>query len=175
MKDRPKRMTCGDMSSGEHHRMEYKTTDRLNKDVIDSILEIKDKEGLTAEAIVEEARKKRSPLHNFFDWDDSVAAHKWRLQQARVLINEVKVVVENEEYFAFENVSVIVSTNENEQETAKLYLTRNEILSNKDLREQMLGRAWNALEYWRSQYGNYEVFSPVTRAIDKVKEGFKSK
>jgi len=44
--------------------------------------------------VVKEARDKDHILHNYFVWDNSVAGHKYRLQQARDLIaNIVEVVV----------------------------------------------------------------------------------
>jgi len=52
---------------------------------------------LTAEDVVGEARKKTSPLHDFFEWDDSKAAESWRLEQARGLIRSVLVKVTTED------------------------------------------------------------------------------
>jgi hypothetical protein len=52
---------------------------------------------LTAELVVSKARPKNSPLHNEFTWDDSDAAHKYRLVQARTLIRSVTVVTEAKE------------------------------------------------------------------------------
>jgi hypothetical protein len=53
---------------------------------------ILDKHGkLTAEIVVEEARAKDSPLHEYFDWNNKEAGEKWRLHQARLLIVNVKI------------------------------------------------------------------------------------
>lgn len=41
--------------------------------------------------VVEAARQPDSPLHPFFEWDDSVAAYEYRLNQARALIRSVRV------------------------------------------------------------------------------------
>lgn len=41
---------------------------------------------ITPEAVVEDARDPESPLHDEFEWDDSVAAEKYRLEQARRLL-----------------------------------------------------------------------------------------
>ena len=92
--------------------MEYKITGRMNKKVIDEILEVKKKKGLTAKSVIEKATNKKSAMHKLFEWDNTKAGKAWRLQQARVLINEVKIIVENKEYYAFENVSVDVDTND---------------------------------------------------------------
>lgn len=46
---------------------------------------------LTPEAVVEDAKDEKSPLHRHFEWDDSEAARKYRLGQARDLIRRVKI------------------------------------------------------------------------------------
>lgn len=47
---------------------------------------------LTAEIVVEEAKSKKSPLHAIFQWEDSIAAHEYRLWQARALQRSIIVV-----------------------------------------------------------------------------------
>lgn len=41
---------------------------------------------LTPELVVETASDPKHPLHDRFDWDDTVAAQKWRLEQAGQLL-----------------------------------------------------------------------------------------
>ena len=48
---------------------------------------------VTAELLVEQATKPSHPLHAHFEWDDSVAATKYRLEQAYRLIQASKMVV----------------------------------------------------------------------------------
>lgn len=48
---------------------------------------------LTPARIVKSARRKTSPLHAAFTWDDSKAAHEYRLSEARYLIKQVVVLV----------------------------------------------------------------------------------
>lgn len=68
------------------------------KDAIRERLELLANTGpLTPQAVVDDARKKTSPLHNEFEWDDKKAGHHWRLQQARRLIASVTLTVINEE------------------------------------------------------------------------------
>lgn len=45
---------------------------------------------LTAEFVVQAARSKKSPLHSFFTWDDTLAAEEYRKEQARRLIQAFK-------------------------------------------------------------------------------------
>jgi hypothetical protein len=49
---------------------------------------------LTPDVVLEAAQEPSHPLHSKFDWDDTVAAHRWRLSQASHLIRNVKVNVE---------------------------------------------------------------------------------
>lgn len=51
---------------------------------------------LVPEAVVEAAASPTSPLHRYFTWDDTEAAHEYRKQQARKLIRVVRVVVQEE-------------------------------------------------------------------------------
>ena len=51
---------------------------------------------LTPEAVLEDAKRKDSPLHQHFEWDTKKAAHSWWLQQARDLIRSVRVEVVTE-------------------------------------------------------------------------------
>lgn len=44
---------------------------------------------LTPAVVLREAKRADSPLHSQFEWDDTVAAKKWREEQARVLIRWV--------------------------------------------------------------------------------------
>lgn len=51
---------------------------------------------LTPTLVIKDAKKKTSPLHSEFEWDDSIAAQNWRTEQARRLIRSVKIVVVEE-------------------------------------------------------------------------------
>jgi hypothetical protein len=79
----------------------------------DELQRLQKKHGeLTPEVIVKEAFNKRSPLHPIFEWDNDKAAYNYRLQQARVLLNniEVKIISDNEP----RSVSVYEVTSANE-------------------------------------------------------------
>lgn len=61
----------------------------------EALLDIYKKHGkLTPEIVVEEAKDKKSPLHEEFDWNNKEAGQKWRVHQARLLICRVHIVSE---------------------------------------------------------------------------------
>ena len=73
-------------------------------------MSIQDKYGeLTAANVLKEATKKRHPLHNYFDWNETDAAKKWRLHQANKLIVRAKVTITPHEE---RTVHAFVSINE---------------------------------------------------------------
>lgn len=51
---------------------------------------------LRSSTVVEAARDKRSPLHDYFEWDDHKAGHEYRLQQARKLMRLHVIVTQPE-------------------------------------------------------------------------------
>lgn len=60
------------------------------------ILELKQTsvtDDITPKMVVDDARNPESPLHDLFDWDDAVAAERWRITQARVVLRRVSLVI----------------------------------------------------------------------------------
>jgi len=55
---------------------------------IDKIMERKNGEVQPID-LIQEARKRNSPLHRFFEWDNDKAAEKWRQAQARKMLYSV--------------------------------------------------------------------------------------
>lgn len=65
---------------------------------------------VTPTLVLEDARQKSSPLHTYFEWDNNLAAEKFRLHQARLLLGAVVEVVidrynNRKELRSFYNVS----------------------------------------------------------------------
>lgn len=71
---------------------------------------------LRPEDVVGQARKKSSPLHDQFTWDDSQAADEYRKWQARLLIRDIVVISEaSTAYPAFVHVSIAPEGEESRQ------------------------------------------------------------
>lgn len=51
------------------------------------------KKVLRPDDVVTAAQPEDSPLHAYFTWDDTEAAKKWRLEEARALIRSVRIEV----------------------------------------------------------------------------------
>lgn len=150
----------------------YKNTEKFTPEVIDEILEVKDTFGLTANNLLKKARKKSSSLYQFFDWDDSSAGEKWRLTQARNLINEVKIVVEDKELYAFENVVLNIQDNDapnksSIQKSSREYKQIIEIMGNEDYRRQLIKRALVEVTYWKERHSQLVELKSIFDLIDE--------
>lgn len=120
--------------------------------------------------IVAEARKKRSPLHAAFEWDDTVAANKYRVVQARHLIKHIVVVVEDdngekEEMPAFYNVVQA-------DDGTRGYTSILTVQAEPDYQRQVIAAAIKQLAIWQKRYGQYNKLASamIRRAIDELKK-----
>lgn len=119
---------------------------------------------LKPEIVVDEARPKSSPLHSRFDWDNSSAAEKYRIWQARQLIAvSVELLAGTDE-----KMDVFVSLTTDRKEGG--YRIMSQVLSDTEMREQMLDDALAELELFRDKYRRLKELSEVFTAIRKVKK-----
>ena len=78
-------------------------------DLTEELLKIQKTYGsLSAGLVLKEAKKKRHPLHPYFNWDDSDAAKKWRLHQANMLISRAQITITDHEE---RTISAFISVN----------------------------------------------------------------
>ena len=70
----------------------------MNQSIDDYLISLHKKHGtLTAELVVEDAKRSDSPLHEMFEWDTQKAAMQHWLDVARQLIRNVRVIINNED------------------------------------------------------------------------------
>jgi hypothetical protein len=67
------------------------------QNALDALTEIEQTLGLTPKNVVDESRDPSATLHPCFEWNDDVAAEKFRLNQASTLIRAIKVTIEDVE------------------------------------------------------------------------------
>jgi len=125
---------------------------------------------MDAEDVVEAAGNPSNPLHDYFEWDNTDAANSHRLYQARNLINHITVIVSyngsQKETKAFFSVN---STPEGEQMN-KTYVTIGRVLSEPQLREQVIKGALSEAEYWKTKYNQYVELGKIFNAIEQTKK-----
>jgi hypothetical protein len=124
------------------------------------LLRLKNENKLTAEVVVKEAHDKKNPLHEYFDWEDSIAGAKWRLHQARLLINYVIEPLKDDgnRVPLFEII---------QDEDSKEYKMFEEILSRNEWRNQVLKQAVHMLAYWKGKYQRYN-FKELKKVASEI-------
>ena len=103
---------------------------------------------LKAEDVVTEAKRKSSPIHDQFTWDDSEAGHQYRLWQARQLIRCSVIMEQRTET----QVRAFVSLSPNRTEDGGGYKETVRVLSRKEDRAQLLADALAELKVFETKY-----------------------
>ena len=113
--------------------------------------------------IVEFARNPDTTLHTQFDWDDTEAAEKWRLWQARHVIRlHVTVISE-----ASEPVRAFVSLS-TDRKAGGGYRTLAQVMADDDEREQLINDALLELNRAKRKYRAIQKLAPVWAALESV-------
>jgi hypothetical protein len=126
---------------------------------------------VNAEMIVKDARSKRSPLHDGFEWSNPAAAHKYRLVQARKILHGLVVVSEEEDVEPRRYYAVVTYEGETEDgtpETVSAYTSVDDAFEDPALREQILARAWSDLAAFRKRYKSLKELAHVFDALSSV-------
>lgn len=90
---------------------------------------------LTPDLVVKDAEDSSSPLHDLFEWDDSIAGHKYRIEQARQVITSVRVVITTEH----KAVSTVYYVRDPEAEsTEQGYVSIDKLKSDSDLARESI-------------------------------------
>jgi hypothetical protein len=108
--------------------------------------------------VVDEARDESSPLHKHFEWDDSIAGEKYRLEQARTLICNVRIIPDEgskKSVRAFVNLLP-------ERFDGGGYRLASEVIGNAELRQQLIKTAIIELAAWRKRHSDLmDLAGPV--------------
>lgn len=123
---------------------------------------------LTAGSVVEAARDETSPLHNRFEWDDTIAAEKYREDQARELIRSIRVTVDRPDGGSV-NVRAFVNVDP-DPNGKRIYLPTYVAMADPVRREIVLSRARTELNTWVNRYRTLneaaELLATAAEAIE---------
>jgi hypothetical protein len=123
---------------------------------------------LKPDDVVRRAKGKNNPLHKYFTWDDTAAAREYRLWQARELI---RVHVRIESPGQTFPTRVYVSLDADRQGVGGGYRHIDDVLSDVDLRGQLLDQADRDFRYWEAKYSHLKELAAVIKSMDRVRAG----
>lgn len=114
--------------------------------------------GITPKQLLDKARDENSELHKCFEWDDSVAAEKYRLQQAQTVLRMIVVDTQKKDV---EPVRAFSLSSEK-----SVYKPTRMILENVDEYQLLLKRARTELEAFKRKYASLNELEAIFEAID---------
>lgn len=129
----------------------------------------KEKGEVTAENLLDSSREENAPMHPCFEWNDSVAAEKFRLGEAREIIGSlVRVFVEIEteqpkQQRAYVNVNPDVGFG-----AKGSYVSIVKALSEEETRRIVLKRALNEFISLKKKYEVLTELGKIFASIDKA-------
>lgn len=147
--------------------------------IADELKQLVDDYGcITPEAVVKAAENPNSPLHGLFEWDDAIAGHKYRVEQAREVIRSIKLTVTYET----KTVCVPMYVRDPKRVTSEQgYVTITVLASEKDLArasvknefkqaKAALVRAENIAEYLNVRRQVRAIREKVTEATEQIEQ-----
>ena len=125
---------------------------------------------LTSARFLEVSRPEDAPTHNLFEWNDSVAAERYRLQQSTVAINSVEVQIVNEATATVTPQAAFVNVVRKATAQPGSFAPIEIALSDENMRSTLLLNALNELKSFRRKYNQLSELSDVFLEIKKVEQ-----
>ncbi len=121
-------------------------------------------QNVTPEMLVKKAKAKRSIIHDYFEWNDTAAAKRYRIIQARDLLQSIEVVIEHDnkgpvKVRAFCNVV---------EDDKRVYTTVQRAKEDPELWNQVKEQALEEIKNWRRIYKHIKEFEVIFEAIEKI-------
>jgi hypothetical protein len=138
-----------------------------NKEVIAEIRRLEKESGtINPIDVVDAAREENSPMHPYFEWDDSEAAQQYRLVQARNLIRVcVEYIATGDEETVLVQAFVSLST---DRTADGGYRTMQSVMVMETLYAQLLEDARQEMERFKLKYSRLKELVSVLAAMDKA-------
>lgn len=121
---------------------------------------------LRAHDVVAFAADPSTELHRRFIWDDTVAAHQFRLWQARQLIRTVVVLEPNMP----SETHVYVSLGDDRKTDGGGYRALIEVMSDEEMRAKLFVQAKREAREWQQKYRDLERLAPIFTSMSLVFE-----
>ena len=121
--------------------------------------EMLDLENITPWTVLEKAKDENSELHKCFEWDNDVAAEKYRTIQAGNIIRMLYIVPKNEDT---PPVRVLSRTSDTVYQPTRTFVT------NQNEYEDLLKRALSELESFRKKYNTLSELEQIFEQIDLI-------
>ena len=120
--------------------------------------------GITKQQIVDKARDEDTELHKCFEWNDSVAAERYRLVQAGSVLHHI--VIKRIEEQIEQNMPEIRFFHKTDLKPDSGYKPISYIVKNNDEYYKMLQMAYAELHAFKQKYKNLQELDYILKLID---------
>jgi hypothetical protein len=117
---------------------------------------------ITPQAVVDDSRPPDAPLHNRFEWDNTVAGEKYRIVQAQELIRSAFTVYARDKRGP-KTVREFVSTYQAGSPETGVYKRTEEMLQDPVSEAILLRECQRAIEDLKRRYGHLKEFGKLIR------------
>lgn len=114
---------------------------------------------ISAEELLEKARKDNTELHKCFEWDDAIAGEKYRLMQARKVLNSLMFIPVEESETPIRIFSYTPETK---------YKPTVQMVVNIDEYQSLLAQAKRELDAFRKKYNSLTELHELFELIDTL-------
>ena len=129
---------------------------------------------LNPQVVLKAAMPKKAILHNCFEWNDTAAAAKYRLEQAQYLLRAIEVVYVGDDGTKSEPVRAFVTLIEDGICNPRSnYMAMAEILDDKELYSRYLNDTLSEYEALARRNSNIKEFAKIHEAIKKARKRIK--
>ena len=99
-------------------------------------------------------------IHQYLEWDDTIAAQKHRLQQVRNIVNHIEVTITR--IGNSTPIPVFVSIT---QQDGKSYQHISDVMNNVEMKKQIINRAKTELNNWMIRHQSYTELQGIIKLI----------
>lgn len=118
---------------------------------------------ITPKLVVDNSRSEKSVLHKCFEWNDNLAAEKYRENQAGFILRNLVTVAVNKQEQSEIRAFVSVFKDDN-----NCFVSVNTAMSDQTMREQVLQKALAEMISFKKKYSQIKELAVVFEAIDSL-------
>ena len=143
---------------------------RVSPEAAGQVMEsIEERDGaVTAQSFLDESRPEDSPTHGCFEWNDYVAAEKYRLHQSHKAILDLVVTIKSDDKTVRKPAFVNVNTRGKASYNNVMYA-----FSVEENKKNVLANALKELESFKQKYASLAEMEEVIEAINEVERKYK--
>lgn len=148
--------------SGSHHKVDPQVAG-------DECSRVEREVGLTPKNLVDASRPENAPLHSEFEWDDTLAAERYRETQASMIIMHlVTVEIDGKEVPETRSYVSVPVRERSDGAPKNTYVNVYKALTEPEMKDVVLRRALSELRAFERKYRNMSELAGVFSAIGQL-------